>query len=378
MLTLLLCTALVSLLVAACGDDTTVNNPNDNAGAEIGERDSLSGAIKGTMKEGKTYYLVSDATVNAGDSLVIQPGAKLVDLNNHTLFVRGALLAHGTEDKMIRMGPDVDRQEWGAWGGIQCDSPSVVSLKWCRIDYAGGLRPDGRPRPAVYYFSNKENTSEFYVEDCYFYKPLDDGFLVYGGRGHVLRSTFIYNGEQEGSGINFKTGFTGEIAYNYVWNCVDHAIRIETDANVLFPQTDVDIHNNTIVTYGFRNLSRPGAGVIIDKYAKARIYNNIFVDGRVGIRITQAADAEHTEYGNNLFYTTVDSLQEYFYPPDGVGSSQASDLIQVDPMLTTFVPYPKGTEDPNDPTLRSGSPAIGAGNPKYDQDIGAFTAKRGG
>lgn len=379
LLSLFMLAALLSLGAISCGDDTEVINPGDNnTGAEV--QDTLAGSVKGVMKAGQTYYLAADSYVEKGDTLTVEPGARLLALGigdvKHTLFVRGALLAHGSKESMIYFGPIESRRYFGSWGGIQCDSPSVISFKWCRIDYAGGIRPSGQPKPAIYFFSNAANTSEFYMEDCYMYKPEDDGFMLYGGKGHILRSTFAYIGKVHGAALNFKTGFKGTVAYNYVWNCLDQAIQVETSKDVLFPQTDLDIHNNTVINYGFRNPSRPGAGVIIDKFARARIYNNIFVNGRLGLKVTTTGDAEHTEYGNNLFYTTIDSLQQYFYPPDGVGSPRASDLIQVDPMFTTFDPSVDAAEDHNDPTPRTGSPIFGAGNGAYDPDLGAFTAKR--
>lgn len=363
-------------LLSGCGDEISIVDPPPSDARAIGDRDSLSGDIKGTMKRGKTYYLVADVRVNAGDTLVIEPGAKLIDLTNHSVFISGSLLAHGTKDAMIYMGPDAARQFTGAWGGIQCDSPSIFSMKFCRMDYAAGVRPDGRPRPAIYYFSNAANTSKFYLEDCIVSKPKDDALLVFGGTGHVLRNYFPWNGEIVGSAVNLRTGFKGDVAYNYIWNCVDQAIRIETHPTSLYPQTDVNIYNNTIVSYGFRNMSRPGAGVIMDRFSRGNIYNNIFVNGRMGLWITQSADSVNIHYGNNLFYTTVDSLRGYFYPPTGVGRAQPSDQLQVDPMFVTFDADISATEDRNDVHVRGGSPIVGKGNPTYDLDIGAYTGRR--
>jgi hypothetical protein len=372
--------SLVLLLgVAACSkDDTTVSPPDQSTGKTI-TGDTLTGNIKGKMQAGKTYYLASDAFVQKGDTLTIEPGAHLVALGPspsgvYTLFIRGALFANGSKDQMILMAPQ--QQYAGAWGGIQCDSPSVVSLKFCRIDYAGGLRPDGKPRPAIYYFSNAANTSQFILEDCILFKPKDDGFMIYGGKGSVLRNYFPWNGEVDGSGPNFKAGFKGVCAYNYIWSCVDQSIRVETSATVLYPQTDVEIYNNTIVNSGHKNPAKPGAGILIDKFARAKVYNNIFVNTVIGLRITAVADTANTFYGNNLFYTTIDSLRQNFYPGFDYGRPQSTDLIQVDPMFVKFNPDMNAPTDENDVHLKSGSPALGKGNPAYDVDLGAFTAKR--
>lgn len=362
--------------LGACSKDETIVDPVPTDSKVIGDRDTLEGNIKGTMKSDKTYYLKADAVVNAGDSLVIEPGARLIDLSNHALIIRGALTAVGTPEKMIYMGPTESRKQPGAWAGVECDSPSVVTMKYVRVLYGCGIRPDGRPRPSVYFLSNMANTSKFIMEDCEVSYTKDDGVQLTGGTGHIFRSVFRMNGVVEGSGVNFKAGFTGDVAYNYIWSANDHAIRAITSATVLFPQTNVNIYNNTIVNYGGKNPARPGAGVLIDQNTRANVYNNIFVNGRVGLRVTSAADAANTHYGNNLFYATVDSLRSWFYPSDGVGQPQPSDLIQVDPMFVQFDPQIDAASDANDPHLRPGSPAIGKGNPTYDPDLGAYTAKR--
>jgi hypothetical protein len=371
--------AFIALLMAsafiACNDDETIVN-NNNPNSSVITRDTLSGAIKGTMKAGKTYYITSDITVNAGDSLVIEPGVNVVDLANNTIYIRGALIAAGTKEKMINFGPDVARQVPGAWGGIELDSPSVAILKYCRVLYGCGIRPSGVARPSVYFFSNSANTTQFIMEDCEVSYTKDDGIQLNGGTGHVLRSTFRMNGSGEGSGVNFKLGFTGNVAYNYVWSSNDHAIRAITSTVKLFPQTNVNIYNNTIINYGGKNPSRPGAGVLIDQNARANVYNNIFINGRIGLGIGLTADTVNTHCGNNLFYATVDSLRQYFYPMNYLGRPQSTDLLQVDPVFVAFDPNITAISDNNDPHLKPGSPALGKGNAAYDLDLGAFTTKR--
>ena len=370
--------AATTLAAAGCSSDSSVNSPNSSHGAVIGDRDTLAGEIQGTMVANKTYYMTSDLRVQSGDTLTIEAGAKLIDLGNHTLFIDGALLANGTKDAMIYFGPDRARETPGAWGGIACDSPSVVSLKFCRIWYGCGIRPDGRPRPSIHFFSNAANTSKIYVEDCDISFTKDDAVQINGGRGHVLRNTFRMNGVVEGSGVNFKTGFEGDMAYNYIWSANDHAIRVQTSATVLFPQTKVNIFNNTIVNYGGKNPSRPGAGVVFETNSAGNAYNNIFVNGREGLRINPSADTANVHYGNNLFYTTIDSLKSYYYPSDAVGHPQPTDIIDVDPKFVSFDSDVNAQVDRNNPKLQITSPANGAGNPTYDSDLGAFTGKRGG
>jgi hypothetical protein len=131
-------------------------------------------------------------------------------------------------------------------------------------------------------------------------------------------------------------------------------------------------------------------------YATGKIYNNIFVNNYQGLEIfTDADTSANTKYGNNLFYATQNTYQDTtqgenlaisikagFYPSDGVGKPQSSDLISTgvgnqDPMFVSYdgkVATPNGAPTNNDYHLKTGSPAIGKGNATYNNDIGAYTS----
>ncbi|MDB5015547.1 MAG: hypothetical protein JWQ84_379, partial [Mucilaginibacter sp.] len=170
--------------------------------------------------------------------------------------------------------------------------------------------------------------------------------------------------------------------------------KLETIASVPKPQTIVDVYNNTIVSVGWRRGSaEPGRGTSVGVNAIGHIYNNIYVNCYHGLEIFNDADVANTTYGNNLFYATVNTytdlrdstikinLRNNFYPPSGVGTPQPTDLISksignYDPLFVKFdgtVAAPNGYPNNNDFHLQSGSPAFGAGNPKYNQDLGAYT-----
>ncbi len=114
-----------------------------------------------------------------------------------------------------------------------------------------------------------------------------------------------------------------------------------------------------------------------------------------GLEIFVDADTINTKYGNNLFYASQDtyadttgggnlsiSIRKNFYPNDGVGKPQTTDLISTavgnqDPMFKVFdgkVATANGVPTSNDYHLQPGSPAIGKGNTQYNADIGAYTS----
>jgi hypothetical protein len=156
------------------------------------------------------------------------------------------------------------------------------------------------------------------------------------------------------------------------------------------------VYNNTLVSNGWRRgAAEPGRGVSVGLNAKANIYNNIMVNNYQGLEIFTDADTVGTKYGNNLFYASVDSyidttahpninvpLRSNFYPGDGVGKPQASDIISTavgdqDPKFQSFdgtVAAPNGAPTTNNFRLQNGSPALGKGNATYSADIGAYTS----
>ena len=178
--------------------------------------------------------------------------------------------------------------------------------------------------------------------------------------------------------INVKTGTTGDFGYNYIWSSATNALKFETSATALYPQTSVNVFNNTVIDNGWRNPAKPGNGVLFDLFTRGNIYNNIFVNCKQSIRITKLADTANVKYGNNLFFTTVDSLKKYYYPAADFGKMQSTDLI-ADPLMVNLdknviLSTVKSSDDVNEPHLTSSSPAIGKGNKTYNADIGAFTS----
>ena len=67
----------------------------------ISDATPLCGSISGTMLAGKTYTVASDIQINAGDSLVIQPGVRVNFLNKSGIIVRGNFFSLGTKDEPI-------------------------------------------------------------------------------------------------------------------------------------------------------------------------------------------------------------------------------------------------------------------------------------
>src|SRR6266702_3128311 len=102
---LLLIIIISMFAVSACkksGNDTldpTANYPK--VPGSFVKSQNLSGALKGTLKQDSTYYLVGNVAVNKGDTLAVEQGATIIAKGNYQFQISGSLLCLGTEDKQI-------------------------------------------------------------------------------------------------------------------------------------------------------------------------------------------------------------------------------------------------------------------------------------
>jgi hypothetical protein len=389
--------AVLAVTFASCSkkDSTTVTTPPTPPSNPIAAG-NINGYVKGTFTSGNTYTITGDITIKEGDTLASQEGVTVIVKNDAQIFVQGVLSIIGTQDKPVSFNSDTNTP--GSWGGFQCDSMvASVTVKWANIQNTGGPDPSGGPRKSLYV--NSVVPCNVDIEDSWFSNGQDDLIRIQNG-AHVtiLRNTITCSGSTDGEAINLKSGVTGDVAYNVVYSQAGTGVKLETNDLKPIPQTRVNVYNNTLVSNGWRRgQAEPGRGVSLGVNATGNIYNNIFVNNYQGLEIFVDADtnAADTKYGNNLFYATQDTYQDTtqggnlaislrgnFYPSDGVGKPQASDLISnavgnMDPKFTSFdnkVATPNGASTSNDYHLMAGSPALGKGNATYNSDIGAYTS----
>ncbi|MCW3118396.1 MAG: right-handed parallel beta-helix repeat-containing protein [Chitinophagaceae bacterium] len=384
--------AVVSIILNSCSksDTTAVITPPVPVSNPIAPGD-IAGFVKGTLTTGHTYNITGDLTIKAGDSLISQEGVTVVVKNNAQVNVMGVLIIAGTRDKTVSFNSDSNSP--GSWGGFQCDSAQAVTIKWAHIDNTGGPDPAGGARKTLYV----RVPIDVDIEDSWFTNGQDDLIrMEAGAKITILRNTILSSGSTDGEAINLKTGVTGDVAYNVIYSQAGTAIKLETNALQPFPQTSVNVYNNTLVANGWRRgAAEPGRGVSVGLNAKANIYDNLFVNNYQGLEIFADADTINTKYGYNLFYATADSytdttadpaisisLRSNFFPGDGVAKPQSTDLVStgttnLDPMFKTFdgtVAAPNGASTSDDFHLQGGSPALGKGNASYSNDIGANTS----
>jgi hypothetical protein len=384
----------VIMLFTACQKDevttfTKIQVPNSSP-ITAGD---ISGFLKGTLLTGQTYTITADVTVKKGDTLAAQPGAVIVVKNNAQINIQGVLQLEGTKDQPVFF--DSESKKPGTWGGFQCDSAQSITIKWTHIDNTGGPDAGGSARRTI--VVNKKIPVD--IEDSWFTNGQDDLMGLFGATVTILRNTISSSGSTDGEGINLKSGATGVVAYNVIFSQAGSGIKLETSKSIPFPQTEIDVYNNTIVSIGWRRGSaEPGRAVSVGVNAIGHIFNNVIVNCYHGIEIFSDGDVAKTTYGNNLFYASVDTyadlidstqkinIRENFYPASGVGNPQPTDLISTkignnNPLFVNFdgiVAAPNGYPNRYDFHLQNGSPAFGAGNMKYNLDLGAYTTDNKG
>ena len=203
-------------LFAACSDDETTNNGDNNG---IADGTSLSGTVTEdvTLKSGNTYKLSGAYTVEEGATLNIEPGVKIIsvydDNVDYILVKQGAKInAKGTADAPIVMTSE--KEEAGAWGGIHIcgrahtnaesgkgsseiggaeyggndDKDNSGTLQYVRLEYTGYAFDEEHEANGFSFYGGGNGTT---VDHCVAYKGSDDGFEFFGGSVNISNMVVI-------------------------------------------------------------------------------------------------------------------------------------------------------------------------------------------
>jgi len=338
-----------SVVVFSCSksndDGAVISKPLKVIGQEIKsttlpEKDAAGHAIplKGTMLSGQTYHITADVSINAGDTLYLQPGVTVIVEGNGTqgksplFLVNGAIVSDGTKEKPNRFtvpesmrsvgdynnSVTADPAYKGYWGGFQGTTTcKLMAFRWTSIEYTGGPygtnsalfgAKDADPAPSIYMNCDPAGAyGTFIFEDSWLFGSVDD---CIGKMQHVyvsiMRNTLNKLGGAGGEGINLKNDCYGDMAYNLCYGISTNGLKI---AGIDGSSTIVNIYNNTLVNCGFRQAKETRNGSInTETNAGGYIYNNILVNNKQGLRISwysekgRPSDTLNTSYNNNLTY----------------------------------------------------------------------------
>ncbi|MBO0932390.1 hypothetical protein J2I48_15370 [Fibrella sp. HMF5036] len=356
-----------TLVSCTKSEDVQVSAPIFKVGAAISTKTPLAGIVKGTLLADSTYRVSDNVFINEGDTLLIQPGAKILfdGKGVWSFIVKGSLLSLGTQAKPIYftvanttktdvLGADVtkDPAYTGLWGGILGETTfKNIIIKWTHLEFGGG-RVVTSPVSFVanggvaYTISSVNADGIVVLEDSWVYGSVDDPIRPFGGKYNVMRNTFEKCGFTGGEAFNVKGGTVGNFAYNLVIGAATNGPKPSNDGAGTKPQTNILIYNNTLVANGFRrSADGRGGSINFENGAKGAFYNNLIVNSKYGPRIVGAsatysgnallmADTANIKYGYN--YNYVDSLKmaNQIYPVGFTTKPQPTDF----PAPASFLP----------------------------------------
>lgn len=380
--------AAIMVIFAGCkkwsGEHHDISTYTSPPAHPISDAAPLCGSIKGTMLAGKTYTLGCDVTINAGDTLIVQPGVTVyADATAKPgIIVQGTFLSLGTRTNPIiftvkgvqktdapGVNPVTDPAYVGFWKGI-IGGPScaLMVMKWTHVDFAGAAYNDAGPAVGQkagtsfsVLFQNYKGV--FVFEDSWLYGATDDAMRISNGKVAIFRSTFEKCGPTGGDCVNVKGGTVGTIAYNFFIGTATNAQKASNKgAPVGSPETNIVMYNSTFVNCGWRSSADlKGANINYEEGASGMFYNNVNVNCRVGFRVVgnPPADFANLKYGYNFNYGDNLHSLENIYPLGNNTQPQPTDI----PNPSTFLPANYNIGDPI--PAANVTPLIGKNNPLF-------------
>jgi hypothetical protein len=338
----------------------------------ISDATPLCGSISGTMLSGKTYTVSCDIFVNPGDSLIIEPGVRVIFQNQAGLIVQGNLFSLGTAEKPIYLtvtgqtktdapvlgySASKDSAFAGKWKGVIGDKTcKYLILKWTHIEYAGALLGNtvapllglaATDNSYGVFFSN--GAGYFVFEDSWIYGTVDDAIRVAGSGGNfaIFRSTFEKCGKSGGDVLNVKAGGIGDMAYNFFIGNATNALKAaNSGSGPGINNCEVRIYNNTLISGGWRQTkSGRGGSINFEKLAYGQAFNNLIVNCRWGLRLSSdipdTAYMYKGNYGYNFYWAENATIANQIFPytPGAVTKPVATDLPNPFSYLPTNYAY---------------------------------------
>ncbi len=362
---LLLAALIVQLAFYSCTKQevTSISSPVFSVSQSV-KPGNISGTIKGTLQSDSIYWVTGDVTINKGDTVTAQPGAKIYFTGNYNFFIHGNLLSIGTQNKPVwftaapnktllvkkdipGQDPTTDPAYRGWWGGLLGDTTTqFMILKWTHIEFGGGTVGTSpvfgiKNASTAYMISFVNPKGMLVLEDSWLYGGVDDPIRIQGGMIHIMRNTSEKGGYTGGEGIgNIKAGTVGNVAYNLIIGPNTNGVKPSNNGG-RNPQTNIYAYNNTILNGGYRRLRvgnslGRGGSINYEEGSEGLIYNNLFVNCMFGLRIVGTAnylgnalivaDTAHISYGYNFNYGDSAATVNQFYPVNFLTKPQPTDI----------------------------------------------------
>lgn len=412
-LTKILIVLFIAAGLYACSDNGTSVNIEDPIDSDIvtisDDTTELVGQMRGTLRQGRTYTMVGDVIIPAGEEIVIEPGVTVIAAGDGgdigpEFTIHGSFKSLGSQNNPVLLSVPAEMRTHenrfaGLWGGLQgSETTAAIVLKWTRMEYTGGEGGPGTPRAGRirYALWTLSDQTEVVIEDSWFYGSKDDFYRPVGGKLNIVRNVFEEMGEDGGDVINVKGGTVGNIAYNLVIGGATNAFKPSDDGESTI-QTSMGVYNNTILNSGYRRVGlNRGANINFENGARGFAYNNLVVNNKRGIRILDDSDLMNIEIDYNLYYGSHQQKVDEFIPSDSEESTLAvlgenswiGEVGEYNPLFVNYdidrfsmADYEAGENQPLEMNiatpwnfrLQSGSPAVGVGKTDFSPVSVNFT-----
>jgi hypothetical protein len=165
--------------------------------------DISAGNVSGIWTAASSPYVVNgNITIQANESLIIEPGAQILFSGNYALRVKGNLHCVGNENDSITFGPSLAGVRWN---GIKMDSVSAASdtirFSHCRISAMQTIA-----MPII-------NFNKVIIENSTFFdnKQLASALIYLSNSDCIIRKNYFYNNKPQ-NGSDGMTIFVGNSA----------------------------------------------------------------------------------------------------------------------------------------------------------------------
>ena len=358
--------ALLSVSLAACGDDE--NDPNPNPDPEPVVEENVSGNVSGIWEKNSIINVSGHITVPEGESLTIEEGVTVVFSSNgvgasHTpieFVVDGDLYCLGTEENPVTLTVAENERTpenafEGLWGGIiATDKCEEILLDHTIIEYTGGLVGQDSPSAVKGIYTPGDDmgpqlttnniNGKYVVTNSILRYGASDAIYMMGGNGIIMNNIFSGNGADGGEAVNVKAGCKVDVAGNVMYSPNTNGLKLSSSG-----QNDeggrsqalIRAYNNTIINAGWRRDGVKGGGIYVEKNALVSVFNNLLVNCKFKAMTPSWNIPNDPEEG----YADASIIDYNFYTSGASESTLDQDIANG--TTTSFLGYTSENEDYN-------------------------------
>jgi|GEM_PF-2070433 len=286
--------------------------------------------------EGNPYYIIDEAEVPEGNTLVIKPGVVVYTYPGHPFNIYGELYCDGTENMPILFS-SFDQNN--RWDGLRILDGGTAHLLYTIVEYAGTVRPDEMHGGGISVVNSSITMSNCTVR--YNHSDYDGGGIYIIHSAYTITHCIFHNNvcNRIGSAVDFAGGNGGVFSYNQLFENYSTA----SAAIYVFSGT----HSIDHCTFYNNTAGQLAGDIRIYSGTQAFITNSIFW-----------RDEAHSD--NSIDLAGGILTASYCCSDDPIMGDD--NIINQDPLFVDPTNY--------DLHLSADSPCINAGNPDfpYDED----------